>query len=523
MYETPVKVLLVDDDENDYVLISKLLSDSQVGTFDVEWVSTYEEGLEKTIQNQHDAYMLDYRLGDRTGLELLREALQNGCTEAIVLLTVQGDREVDIEAMNAGAADYLIKSKLEPQLLERSLRYAIERKRVEKNLRLSQDRYDLAVGGGQVGVWDWNIKTNKLYISPNLKAMLGYTDIEIGNNWQDWQQLIHAEDVEQAMKVLETHLVGLIGQYEVEYRRLHKDRTWRWFLSRGIALRDPAGKPYRMAGSETDITERKQLEAYLRQALAREKELSELKSRFVTMVSHEFRTPLATILSSADLMEFYVETSNSDKLLQHISQVQKSTEYMTQMLEDVLTIGQAEAGKLQLKPSRLDLSQFCRELVRDIDNNSVENTREGGEAANLKRIKLIENNMLEADSGEYKEAFLDAKMLRQILNNLLSNALKYSSQEVSLELSCEEGMAEFKVRDSGIGIAPEDQVKILEPFHRGENVENIPGTGLGLAIVKKCVDLHGGLLFVESEVGAGTTFVVKLPLHQPEYQYNGIQ
>ena len=518
MYEKPVTVLLVDSDENDYILISNLLSESQMGTFEVEWVGTYVEGLEKTSENQHDVYMLDDRLGDRTGLELLRSALEKGCTEPIILLTGQGDRQVDIEAMNAGAADYLIKSKLEPQLLERSVRYAIERKRVEKALRLSQDRYALAVGGGQVGVWDWNIQTNKLYISPNLKAMLGYADIEIGNNWDDWNKLIHAEDIEQVMKSLETHLGGLIGQYEVEYRRLHKDRTWRWFLSRGIALRDAEGKPYRMAGSETDITERKQLEAYLRQALAREKELSELKSRFVTMVSHEFRTPLATILSSADLMEFYVESGNSDKLLQHISQVQKATEYMTQMLEDVLTIGQAEAGKLKLKPTQLNLSQFCLEIVRDLDaygQNKIDVLDDYVGTKN-NRIRLVEQKNLEI------KAFMDAKMLKQVLNNLLSNALKYSAKEVYFELSYEDEMAEFKVQDSGIGITPEDQVKILEPFHRGENVENIPGTGLGLAIVKKCVDLHGGLIFVKSELGIGTTFTVKLPLHQPEYQYNDI-
>lgn len=533
MYRKPVKVFLVDDDDDNCKFIYDLLSVIKIGQFQLETATSYGEAIEQILQNQHDVYLLDYHLEQKVkttkgkvkgkkpltptgekggrGLELLREALAKGCQGPIILLTALADIDVDIEAMNAGAADYLIKSQLDPNVLERSIRYAIERKRAEKALRLSQERYALALNGGQVGVWDWNINTNEIYISPNLKAMLGYGEAELENGWEEWKKLLHPEDLEPVMAALETHLAGFIGQYEVEYRRLHKDGTWRWFLSRGTAVRDANDKAYRMAGSETDITERKQLEAYLRQALAQEKEVNELKSRFVTMVSHEFRTPLATILSSADLMEFYVDSWQADKLIEHINRLQKAAEYMTQMLNDVLVIGKADAGKLEFKPIALDLSKFCRELVQGMEED-IQNKKRQTPHPNSgeKRIdfeeKPPENNL------DHTNCIMDEKLLRQILTNLLANALKYSATTVKFELAYEDTMAVFQIQDSGIGISPEDQLHIFEPFHRGNNVENRPGTGLGLAIVKKCVELHNGYIGVESQVGQGTTFTVKLPL-----------
>lgn len=533
MYRKPVKVLLVDDDDDNCKFIDDLLSAIKVGKFELGTVNSYAEALEQILQNQHDVYLLDYHLGQTLnakkgqlkgkkplsppggergrGLELLREALAKGCSGPIILLTALADLDVDIEAMNAGAADYLIKSQLDSHVLERSIRYAIERKRAEKAIRLSQERYALALGGGQVGVWDWNINTNEIYISPNLKAMLGYGEAELENGWDEWKQLLHPEDCAPVMAALETHLAGFIGQYEVEYRRLHKDGTWRWFLSRGTALRDTDGKAYRMAGSETDITERKQLEAYLRQALAQEKEVNELKSRFVTMVSHEFRTPLATILSSADLMEFYVDSWQADKLIEHINRLQNAAEYMTQMLNDVLVIGKADAGKLEFKPMALDLSQFCRDLVSSIEED-IQNKKRPNNNANPRQKRINFEEPPPQNGSDQTNCIMDEKLLRQILTNLLSNALKYSATTVRLELAYEDNLAVFRIQDSGIGISPEDQLHIFEPFHRGNNVENRPGTGLGLAIVKKCVELHNGYITVESQVGQGTTFTVKLPL-----------
>ena len=248
-----------------------------------------------------------------------------------------------------------------------------------------------------------------------------------------------------------------------------------------------------------DITERKQAEAEIRKALAKERELNELKSRFVSMASHEFRTPLSTILSSSELLEYYSDNWPKEKKLAHLHRIQTAVKNMSQLLNDVLIIGKAEAGKLTFNPEPLDLCQFCHELVEDLSLN-----------------KEVENNKINfVISGGCKIAALDEKLLRHILTNLLSNAIKYSpsGSTVKFELVYQDDEAIFQIQDVGIGIPSADLVHLFESFHRATNVGNISGTGLGLAIAKKCVELHRGAIAVKSEVDVGTTFEVRIPLN----------
>ena len=249
-----------------------------------------------------------------------------------------------------------------------------------------------------------------------------------------------------------------------------------------------------------DITERKRVETDIRNALEKEKELGELKSRFVTMASHEFRTPLATILSSSELLEYYSHKWSDEKKDKHQQRIQSSVKHMTNLLDDVLLIGKAEAGKLEFQPKLLDISQFCRDIVEEVQVTTQSHT-----------IKLGIQEQWDKLDG-----LIDEKLLRHIITNLLTNAVKYSPQgkEVMFNLSCDRKFAIFSIQDRGIGISVEDRQKLFESFHRGNNVSNIPGTGLGLAIVKKSVDLHGGTITVESQLNIGTTFIVTLPLNQ---------
>ncbi|WP_017718480.1 sensor histidine kinase [Kamptonema formosum] len=243
------------------------------------------------------------------------------------------------------------------------------------------------------------------------------------------------------------------------------------------------------------MVKRQQAET-LQRSLAQEKELSELKIRFFSMVSHEFRTPLSVILGSAQLLAESSQQWTEDKRLKNLHRIQSSAKLMTQLLSDILTLTRAEAGKLECQPEVVDMESFCLNLVEDI---------QFGSAAPL-AIKFT-------SQGSRTHAYLDEKLARSILSNLLSNASKYSPQggEIHLILSCEPEAVIFKIKDGGIGIPLEDQDKLYEPFHRGKNVGNIAGTGLGLAVVKTCVALHGGQIFVESNVGVGTTFTVKIP------------
>ncbi len=239
-------------------------------------------------------------------------------------------------------------------------------------------------------------------------------------------------------------------------------------------------------------------------ALARERELSELKSRFVSMVSHEIRTPLAAILSSAELLERYGARWPEEKRLTHLRRIQSTVQRLTALLEDVLWVSRAEAGRVRFHPKPLDLVAFCRELIEEM------------------RLTAADSHHLILDltalpEPKHLEAVLDDQLLRQILHNLLSNAIKYSPHggPVRLALRREDDRIAFIVADRGIGIPASDQERLFEPFHRGGNVGAITGTGLGLNIVRRAVELHGGSIHVESREGEGTTITVVLPLRPP--------
>ena len=261
-----------------------------------------------------------------------------------------------------------------------------------------------------------------------------------------------------------------------------------------------------------DITERKKAEEDIRRALEQEKKLNELKSRFVTMASHEFRTPLAAILSSAELLEHYSHKWGEDKKLNHLSRIQTSVNHMTELLNDVLILGKADAGKLKLNPTRINLWQFCQELIQEIQLT----TQSHNIIFQVKGCLEVDGSCCQqSGTAEDKSStiYMDEKMLRHILNNLLSNAIKYSpdSDRVIFDLICQSSQAILRVQDFGIGIPPSEQDQLFDSFHRANNVGSIPGTGLGLPIAKRAVDLSGGTITMNSQVGMGTTFTVTLP------------
>ncbi len=243
--------------------------------------------------------------------------------------------------------------------------------------------------------------------------------------------------------------------------------------------------------------ERKQTETRILECLEQERELRELKSRFVSMVSHEFRNPLTTIVASADLLQQVGEQLTEDKKHNLYRRIQGSANRMNQLLEDILTIGTTEAKEHSFNPAPLDLIAFCSELVEEFQLSAER-----------------QHTITFVSSGSYQnDPLFDQKLLRQILSNLLSNAIKYSptGSHVRFELICEPTAAIFHIQDEGIGIPLEDQEQLFSAFHRGRNTRGIPGTGLGLVIVKRSVDLHGGQISVKSEVGSGTKFTVTLP------------
>ncbi len=245
-----------------------------------------------------------------------------------------------------------------------------------------------------------------------------------------------------------------------------------------------------------DITTRIQQEQELANALIREKELSELKSNFISNTSHEFRTPMSIIQSSADILENYTQMMKPDQVDYHFKRIRTSIKFLTEMLDDILFIEKSNAHKMTLDPVSEDLCSFCENVKKDVLANEPAGT-----------VITIESELYT------KIQRIDVKLLYSVLSNLLTNAVKYSpaGSEVKIGLSESEGFLTLTVEDQGIGIAEEDQENLFEPFFRGKNVDEIPGTGLGLPIVKRSVDLMGGTISVESRSGSGSKFKIDIP------------
>lgn len=250
-----------------------------------------------------------------------------------------------------------------------------------------------------------------------------------------------------------------------------------------------------------DITQRKQAEVEILKTLAREKELSQLKSNFVSMVSHEFRTPLGIIQSSAELLREFYQKMQPGQREEQLESIARNTCRMAGMMEGVLVLSRLDAGKLDFHPAALDLNLFCRRVVDEVLS-----------ATNRRCAIELTVNAVPVESQA------DEQLLGHIFTNLLSNAVKYSEPGAMVGLTVErDGQdAVCAVRDRGIGISVEDQRRLFKAFSRGSNVGTRPGTGLGLLLVKRCVELHGGRVKVDSKVGEGTTVMVRLPVFPKE-------
>lgn len=331
------------------------------------------------------------------------------------------------------------------------------------------------------------------YASPCSKNILGFTSEELeGTNFFDF---VHHDHISTVITSFKASLNNPGETQTLEYYFRHKDNSWRYLESKS----NFSGTDQNLNGvvvNSRDITKRKQVELEIRNALVQAQELNELKSRFVSMVSHEFRNPLNSILASTQILERYSEQWSQEKKQEFFERVKIGVKKMTELLDDVLIIGKAEGGRLEVKPTPFDIENFCRNLVEE-----------------MKLSTGTQHEISFVSQGQCANAYLDKKLLGHILTNLLSNAIKYSHKgsTIDFKLSYQNREIIFQIQDQGIGIPSEDIALLFESFHRASNVKNIPGTGLGLAIVKKCVDLQGGKITVISEVG-NTTFTVSLPL-----------
>ncbi|MCE7040817.1 PAS domain-containing sensor histidine kinase [Dyadobacter sp. CY312] len=239
-------------------------------------------------------------------------------------------------------------------------------------------------------------------------------------------------------------------------------------------------------------------------ALKKERELNNMKSQFVTIASHEFRTPLATILSSASLIGRYAKTEEEEKRQKHVLRIKSAVTNLTEILNDFLSIGKLEEGRVQSIPVSVELEEFSSGLIEEIKGLCKEG----------QQIKFQYTGI--------SDVWLDKQLLRNVLFNLLSNAIKYSDagKSIHFNITSDQELVAIEIRDEGIGIPGADQAHIFERFFRAHNAGNAQGTGLGLNIVQNYIDLMGGKVSFTSEVGVGSTFSIVLPNHLPEHIKN---
>lgn len=231
----------------------------------------------------------------------------------------------------------------------------------------------------------------------------------------------------------------------------------------------------------------------LARALAAERELGELKSRFVSMASHEFRTPLTAVLTSATLIEKYPGGDQQEKRQKHLDRIRASVNHLNDILEEFLSVGRLEEGKIEARPAQTDVATLVADTLGDLQGS------------------LKAGQRIDARVDCAAPVWLDPSLLRKVLVNLLSNAVKYSESTVTLRGTCAAGTLTISIADRGIGIAKDDQEHLFERFFRAKNVTNIAGTGLGLHIVARYVELLGGTVSLQSELGQGTTVTLTLP------------
>jgi two-component system, NtrC family, sensor kinase len=428
-----------------------------------------------------------------------------------------------------------------------------ESRRVQEELRQSRERFELAVQGSKDGIWDWNIRTGEVFYSPRWKAQLGYEDHEVPNQFEEWEGRLHPDDRERTLSTVRKYLDGELADYQVEHRLRHKDGSYRWILTRGVAYRDPDGKPYRMAGSHTDITARKRAEQQLFEqnqrlqelALSERLALEELKQaqsrmvetaklaglgQMVAGVAHEINNPLSYVSNNVavlqrdlgDLAELLALYRRADGLIAaHDPDLSRQIRELCDRVDMDYTLANMPAllnrtrdGLVRIQQIVKDLRVFARLDQSDLNevdlNAGIESTATivlGH--AKKKQVKV------ELDLAPLPPVTCYPAKINQVIMNLVSNAIDACDEggTVTLRTRPEGGGVRIEVQDDGCGIDPAVRERIFEPFFTTKPVGI--GTGLGLSISYGIVQDHGGRIDFDSQPGRGTRFVVHLPLRPP--------
>lgn len=525
--KTPIRVLLIDDDDSDYFLTKDLLEEIDPQGFVIDWKSRYEEGLVAVCAAKHDICLLDNNLGSRSGIDLLREAKEKKCTIPVILLTGHSERDLDYSAMELGAADFLEKKDLAPAKLDRAIRYTLlqhrhscqleqqvtartlelvnsnqalhdemrAREATDQALRQSEERFrHLADAMPQI-VWISQPDGTVEYINTQWIVYTGLT-LEQSRTPEQHSCVIHPDDQEPLYRSWEiAKAEETIHQFEMRLKR-SSDGEYRWFLARSVPVFNSQGKLIKWYGTSTDIHDQKLQEEEQREANRR-------KDIFLASMAHELRNPLPPIRNALEIMrlaEHRVETVERCR-----GMIERQLNQLIRLVDDLLDLSRFTRGKIKLRLEPVEL--------RAIVEAAVETSRPLIEAGQHHLTVLIPEQQVFFEG--------DATRLTQVLINLLNNAAKYTPAkgEIILSSTVENDNVVLKVSDNGLGIPSDMLVNIFQLFNQLDRSEQHSqgGLGIGLALVHGIVTLHRGTVEARSPgPGKGSEFILSVPISQKQ-------
>jgi PAS domain S-box-containing protein len=474
-----IRVLLVEDDEDDYILTRTLMAAPENRNLSLDWVEGYDEAFEHICADDYDVYLVDYRLGERTGIELIREAAEQGCRAPMILLTGQDDQSVDYSAMEIGASDYLVKGRIDAQLLGRSIRYAlrqaeslaasIEQERKYRSL-FERSMDAIFVAGSDMAFRD---------VNPSVEQLLGYTRDELlrmnparlFDRLDALRQLRFSVREFNQLKDFETTLVSKQGR-----KRICLISVW--------AVDDATGKPLWYQGIVRDITEQKKAQQELIIA-----EKLTMTGKIARSIAHEVRNPLTNLSLALDQLREELGDRNDTQLYTDI--IDRNVERIGALITDMLNSS---------KPRDLDRQpQSLNDVVRDTLNLVTD------------RIRLKQMQLETHFSTDDCIAPLDREQVRVALTNILINAVEAMEPgqgKLTVTTYChDDTQVCVEIRDNGSGIAPDNVQRLFDPFFTGKQ----SGMGLGLTATQNIVNSHKGHIEVESTLGQGTMFRIHFP------------
>lgn len=498
-------ILIIDDNPDDREFFIRSLKKVQGAAYRCIEAADGHTGMQIVNARACDCVLLDYSLPGLNGVAVLKALRACFPCLPVIFFTGKGNEEIAVQAMKDGAYDYLTKSMANPERLHRMIQGAIshgvlKRSLLEKDdqileksraLAASEERYELAVQGLSVGIWDWDLQANLLYWSQRFMDMVGCRQDVPESNYRNWERRLHPEDRERTLTRLFQH-IKTREPYDVEYRMMVEEGGYIWIHAKGQAIWAEDGTPLRMVGSVEDITWRKKEEDAKEHLISKLMESNSDLERFAYVCSHDLQEPLRMISNFTQMLQRHFGDELDDKARHYMKYVTDGARHARELITDVLNYARVDDAS---------------ELLAHVDSQGVLDSV-------LTDLHVrIEETGAEISHGVLPMLYIQPTHLRQLLQNLISNALKFCTEKPYIHIHAEqqEDMWVFSVRDNGIGIAQEHMHKLFIIFERLHHRNQFPGTGIGLAVCQKVVQKYGGRIWAESEDGKGSIFYFTLP------------